>query len=273
MTTPTLIGMPSTIMGISETVSSTSIVVSSLALLSTSYPSPLAPGQPELDPSSVISKISLQSLLSPSLSPSSSFHLQSGSDSLVDASNSSVVPDMSPVDKGLSRGQIAAIVAVVSTVIFLIGLFIAMRCFVARRRQYYVEELPKRGLGVSRADKESQTEQDYTNGTRTSVADSSRSSIWGDVGCSVMPASSFSGDVWDSRLWPLPPGHSDRYTFFSERSSSTLDETLEVEHLSRDQGDGPWNERNHNAVVTRRESGAESRCDSIWGISEVSIAH
>ncbi|KAI1134291.1 hypothetical protein F5Y05DRAFT_237300 [Hypoxylon sp. FL0543] len=178
---------------------------------------------------------------------------------------------MSLAEKGLSEGQVTAIVAsVISVTVFLVALFIAIRCFIVRRRQYSVEEIPKRDLGVSPGSTITQTEQG-NNETRVSVADSNHSSIWGDPGRSAVPASTFSGDVLDSRRWPLPPGHSERYTFFSERSSSSLDDTSETEHWRGESQVEDRTARDHKPA-TGRGSGAESRCDSVWGISEASIA-
>ncbi|KAI1652851.1 hypothetical protein F4813DRAFT_289342 [Daldinia decipiens] len=177
---------------------------------------------------------------------------------------------MSSNEAGLSTGQIIAIVAsTVTAATFLIAVLVAVRCYVIRRRQQRrdIKEIPKREIGTSSDSTVSQIEQGSTNEPRNSAADTIRSSIWGDTRGSVdVPASIFNSDedVWDSRQWPLPPGHSERYTFFSERSSITIDDTVENEQL----GGG-----DHDGNMAGRRSNMESRCDSIWGISEAGIAH
>lgn len=125
----------------------------------------------------------------------------------------------------------------------------------------------------------SQAERGYANNAerRDSVAESLRSSIWGDIGCSAMaPASTFSGDVLDSRLWPLPPGHSERYTFFSESSSTSVDDTLEIERWSMEDEDRGQDIRNYNLAtdVRKLETRDKGRIssDSVWGISEAGPA-
>ncbi|KAI0131527.1 hypothetical protein F4814DRAFT_445666 [Daldinia grandis] len=178
---------------------------------------------------------------------------------------------MSSNEAGLSTGQIIAIVvSAVTAVTFLIATSVAVRCYVVRRRQRQqwrdIKEIPKRELKTSSDSTVSQIEQGSTDKLRDSVVGTIRSSIWGDTRDSVVvPSSTLNGDddVWDSRQWPLPPGHSERYTFFSERSSTTIDDTVETEQLS---------EGVHNGNMAGRRSKMESRCDSIWGISEAGIA-
>ncbi|KAI0846507.1 hypothetical protein F5Y00DRAFT_243778 [Daldinia vernicosa] len=174
---------------------------------------------------------------------------------------------MSSNETGLSTGQIIAIVASAVTVAtFLIATLVAVRCY-RRQQRRDIKEIPKRELGTSSDSTVSQIEQGSTDEPRDSVSDTTRSSIWGDTrGSIVAPASIFNGDddVWDSRQWPLPPGHSERYTFFSERSSVTIDEIVEIEQL----GDG-----DHNGNTAGRRSNMESRYDSIREISEVGMAH
>ncbi|KAI2468843.1 hypothetical protein F4781DRAFT_247720 [Annulohypoxylon bovei var. microspora] len=271
VTVSVLISTSSVPLGASDSESPSSSAMSlSSVLPSTLAPSSITTGQPELVSSATTSKINLKSLIS---SPTASL---SGTNDLDGVQNPSTVPDALPPENGLSRGQITAIIAsVVSVTVILIAIFISVRCFVIRRRSYQIEELPKRNLGRSSDDTESRTEQGCKSEIRTSVADSNRSSIWGDIGGSVVP-NSLSDDVWDSRHWPLPPGHSERYTFFSERSSTSVDETLETEQRRGGGQTENWNTRNtrdHNPTATERESGTRSRCDSIWGISDVGIAH
>ncbi|OTB04826.1 hypothetical protein M426DRAFT_320410 [Hypoxylon sp. CI-4A] len=167
---------------------------------------------------------------------------------------------MPTAGKGLNRGQIAALV-VASVTIFLIALSVAGWRFIVRRRQYCVEELPKRDMGASPDGTVSQTERNITTETRQSI-DTSHSSIWGGMGRSIVPASSFSDDVWDSRIWPLPPGHSERYTFFSERSSTTVDDTLEIERWS-------IHSQEYEEPTTARRLDRENRCDGVRGISYI----
>lgn len=177
---------------------------------------------------------------------------------------------------GLTTGQIAAIVvSVVAGITLLISLAAGVRYFVIRRRRSQVVE-PTRNqkYGASPDSTVSQAKRGcaYGYGRRDSVAESLRSSIWGDIGCSAMePVSTFSGDVLDSRLWPLPPGHSERYTFFSERSSTSVDDTLEIERWSMEDGDRDEVIREHNPTIIVRGSETRDRgrisSDSVWGIS------
>ncbi|KAI1453155.1 hypothetical protein F4805DRAFT_385605 [Annulohypoxylon moriforme] len=244
---------------------SDSVISLSSVLISTITPSLISSDQPKLASSITTPKIISESTPSPSTSSTISNDLDS-------AENSSVVPDVSAPERGLSRGQITAIIAsVVSVTVLLVAISIAVRCFVVRRRLYNIEELPKRNLRMSPAGIVSQTEQGYKSATRTSVADSNRSSIWGDMGHSVVPIP-LNDDVWDSRHWPLPPGHSERYTFFSERSSTSIDESLEIEQERGGGQNGNLDIQDRNQVITRRELATRSRCDSIWGISEAGIA-
>ncbi|KAI2777595.1 hypothetical protein F4815DRAFT_448170 [Daldinia loculata] len=176
---------------------------------------------------------------------------------------------MSSNEASLSTGQIIAIVAsTVTAVTFLIAVPVAVRCYVVRRRrQRDIKEIPKRDIGTSSDSTVSEIERGGTDEPRNSAADTTRSSIWGDTrGSVVVPTSIFNveDDVWDSRQWPLPPGHSERYTFFSERSSTTIDETSEI---------GQLGEEDHDGNMAGRRSKMESRCDSIWGISEAGMAH
>ncbi|KAI0891319.1 hypothetical protein F4806DRAFT_309624 [Annulohypoxylon nitens] len=272
-TIPALIAASSVPMGTSDAVSkSNSIMSLSSILLSTAALNPMTADQPDIHSSAAESKNSLTSLTSPTASTSSLDSVQTPS----------TVANVPAPEKGLSRGQITAIIAsVVSVTVLLIAISIAVRCFVVRRRLYNIEEIPKRKLAISSSGAESQTERGYKSETRTSVAESTRSSIWGDMGLSVVPTS-VNEDVWDSRHWPLPPGHSERYTFFSERSSTSLDGTLEAEQWRGGSLNGngnhntnaadATNSRDHNQAAAQRESGTESRCDSIWGISEMGIA-
>ncbi|KAI1087316.1 hypothetical protein F5B19DRAFT_476066, partial [Rostrohypoxylon terebratum] len=223
VTVPALVGASSVPMGTSDTISkSNSIMSLSSILLSTASLNLMTADQPEIRSSAAETKISLTSQPSPTTSTSSSNDLDS-------VQTPSAVANIPAPGMGLSRGQITAIiVSVVSVTVLLIAISIAVRCFVVRRRLCNIEELPKRKLEMSSSGAESQTEQGYKTETRTSVAESTRSSIWGDMGHSVVPTS-VNEDVWDSRHWPLPPGHSERYTFFSERSSTSLDGTSETE--------------------------------------------
>ncbi|KAI1447292.1 hypothetical protein F5Y02DRAFT_42584 [Annulohypoxylon stygium] len=276
VTIPALVGASSVTMGTSDAVSkSNSIMSLSSILLSTAALNPMTADQPDIHSSAAEPKNSLASLTSPTASTSSSNDLDS-------VQTPSTVANVPAPEKGLSRGQITAIIAsVVSVTVLLIAISIAVRCFVVRRRLYNIEEIPKRKLAISSSGAESQTERGYKSETRTSVAESTRSSIWGDMRLSVVPTS-VNEDVWDSRHWPLPPGHSERYTFFSERSSTSLDGTLEAEQWRGESlsGNGnhntnaadATNSRDRNQAATQRESGTESRCDSIWGISEMGIA-
>ncbi|KAI1371741.1 hypothetical protein F4677DRAFT_284961 [Hypoxylon crocopeplum] len=180
------------------------------------------------------------------------------------AQDSSTGPGMASPETGPNPKQIAAIVAsVVSATVFLIAFSIAMRCYVVRKRQYYAEQQRQRNLGKSLGSTASQAERGDIGEGRVSAADTHRSSIWGDWGeatRSVVPASTLSGDVLDSRLWPLPPGHSERYTFFSERSSITVDDTLETERWS-------VGSRDESEIRDDDLARAESRSsDSVWGI-------
>ncbi|KAI8958285.1 hypothetical protein F5Y11DRAFT_44671 [Daldinia sp. FL1419] len=148
---------------------------------------------------------------------------------------------MSSSEASLSTGQIIAIaVSVAASGTFLITVPVVVRCYIVRRRwkqqqqpqhQYNAKEIPKRELRVSSDNMTPQIERGSTNEPRTSATNTTRSSIWGETRPSVVLASVVSddGDVWDSRRWPLPPGHSERYTFFSERSS--VDDTSEAEEL------------------------------------------
>ncbi|KAI1471861.1 uncharacterized protein F4812DRAFT_455963 [Daldinia caldariorum] len=137
---------------------------------------------------------------------------------------------MSSSEPSLSTGRIIAIIAsAVVAVTFLIVLPVAIRCCVIRRRQRQsdIEKIPNRELETPPSESTaSHKERDDTDKSRTSVADTVQNSIWGDASRPVIPASIFDGDgdVWDSRQWPLPPGHSERYTFFSERSSIAVDD-------------------------------------------------
>ncbi|KAI1204476.1 uncharacterized protein F4807DRAFT_329979 [Annulohypoxylon truncatum] len=261
-TIPALISTSTVSTGASHTVSKSGSMMSlSSNVLSTIAPNLMTTRQPELD-SSAVESSSLTSITSPTASPSSTNDVDN-------VQEPSTVP---APEKGLSRGQITAIIAsVVSVTVLLIAISIAVRCFVVRRRLYNIEELPRRKLGIPADGVESQKGQEYKSETRTSVAESNRSSIWGDIGLSVVPTS-LNDDVWDSRHWPLPPGHSERYTFFSERSSTSIDETLEIEQWGRGGKNETRNTRDRNQVATERESGTRSRCDSIWGISEAGIA-
>ncbi|KAI0880165.1 uncharacterized protein GGS22DRAFT_175685 [Annulohypoxylon maeteangense] len=231
-------------------------------LFPTLTPSPTSTDQQRLDLSATIPNISLGSLTSPTASRTS----------LNNPDNTQEPSTVFSPERGLSRGQITAIIAsVVSVTVLIIVISIAVRCFVVRRRLYSIEELPKRNLEISSAGKESRTEQGYKSETRTSVTESNRSSIWGVIGQSIVPTSS-NDDVWDSRHWPLPPGHSERYTFFSERSSTSMDGISETEQWGGYQNENR-NTRDHDLAVIRRELGMRSRCDSIWGISDAGIAH
>lgn len=172
-------------------------------------------------------------------------------------------------------GQIAAIVvSVVAAITFLIALAVAVRCFVVRRRRrQVVEPSRQQKYSVSPDSTISQAERGVGNERRDSVAESCHSSIWGDMGRSaVVPASTFSGDVLDSRLWPLPPGHSERYTFFSESSSTSVDDTLEIERWSMEDGDGGEVGRDYNPAIAIRRPDTRNRgrisSDSVWGMPE-----
>ncbi|OTA90077.1 hypothetical protein M434DRAFT_398238 [Hypoxylon sp. CO27-5] len=262
-TTPALIDTPSTLIDVLDLRSKGASVMvgSSSTLLSAPTRSSFATSKTDEKPSNVASEITLKSLIS--TSPYSS-----GSKDTHNDQNLAIVQDMPSAEQGLSKGQITAIIAsVISVTVFIIAFSMAIRYFVVRRRQYCVEEIPKRDLGVSPDSTIPQTEEQGSHDeTRISIADSNRSSIWGDMGRSVVPASTFSGDVLDSRLWPLPPGHSERYTFFSERSSSTIDDASEVNNWRGGSQD--------ESCPTGRDyrTGAESRCDSVWGISEATLA-
>ncbi|KAI0381700.1 hypothetical protein F5Y04DRAFT_66098 [Hypomontagnella monticulosa] len=203
---------------------------------------------------------------------------------------------MSSPAAGLNTAQIAAIVAsITATVATIIGVTLTVRCWIIRRRKNGIQELQKRDSGVStEAGTISQAERGQVNrvqaegnGTRAdnrirggnnindgriSAADSSRSSIWGDTGRPVVPPSILSGDVWDSRQWPLPPGHSERYTFFSERSSISTDDESDNEHARTETREESSRAREQNIAATRRGLNAESRCESIWGLPEAGIA-
>ncbi|KAI1406842.1 hypothetical protein F5Y13DRAFT_176229 [Hypoxylon sp. FL1857] len=268
-TAPVPIFASSTVAEVSGLVSKgTSMVVDlSSVLLSAAVTSSFKASETVSKSSTITSKVALKSLMS---TPSYSSSPKDANK----AQDPSTASDMPPAENGLSEGQITAIIAsVISVTAFLAVLAIAIRCFVVRRRQYSVEEIPKRDLGVSPDSTISRTGgQGNPDGSRISVADSNRSSIWGDIGRSVVPASTFSGDVMDSRLWPLPPGHSERYTFFSERSSSTVDEMSETENWRDGSRDESWTARDPKSAATGRGSGVESRCDSVWGISEATMA-
>ncbi|KAI2625406.1 hypothetical protein GGS26DRAFT_200616 [Hypomontagnella submonticulosa] len=209
--------------------------------------------------------------------------------------------NMSSPAAGLNTAQIAAIVAsVTATVATIIGVTISIRCWIVRRRRNGIQELQKRDSGVSteagtisqaergqvdrgrterdRA-KENQSRGDHRvrgnnniNDGRISAADSSRSSIWGDTGRSVVPPSIFSNDVWDSRQWPLPPGQAERYTFFSERSSLSGDDASDSEQPRVEAQQESLKTRERNIAAARRGLNAESRCESIWGLPEVGTA-
>ncbi|KAI0112324.1 hypothetical protein F4776DRAFT_350775 [Hypoxylon sp. NC0597] len=262
-TAPALIDTSSTLVNVWDLRSrgASVMVYSSSGLLSTPTRSSFAISETDEKPSTVASEITLKSLTS--ISPYLSISRDIGNDQ-----DLATAPDMPPAAQDLSEGQVTAIIAsVISVTFFVVAISIAIRCFVVRRRQYCVEEIPKRDLGVSPESTIPQIgEQGSHDETRISIADSNRSSIWGDMGHSVVPASTFSGDVLDSRLWPLPPGHSERYTFFSERSSSTVDEESEMDHWRGGSQD--------ESCPTGRgyRSGVESRCDSVWGISEATLA-
>ena len=125
---------------------------------------------------------------------------------------------MSSNETGLSTGQIIAIiVSAVVAVTLLITLPVVIHRHMVRRRQrqHDIEKIPKQELKTSSDSIVSQKERDGTDESRISVVNTVRSSIWGHMNRPVIPASIFDGDgdVWDSRQWPLPPGHSERYTF------------------------------------------------------------
>ncbi|KAI1799196.1 hypothetical protein F4811DRAFT_124167 [Daldinia bambusicola] len=178
---------------------------------------------------------------------------------------------MSSSGARLSTGRIIAIiVSAVVAVTFLIALPVAIRCCVIRRQQSQsdIEKIPKRELETPPSESTaSHKERDDTDKPRTSAADTVQNSVWGDASRSVIPASIFDGDgdIWDSRKWPLPPGHSERYTFFSERSSISVDDEMDIEQLGG---------RDHNGnYKTGKMLERGSMCESIWGISEARIVH
>ncbi|KAI2602491.1 hypothetical protein GGR54DRAFT_624145 [Hypoxylon sp. NC1633] len=181
------------------------------------------------------------------------------------AQASSTLSDISSPEAGPNTRLIVAIVvSVLSATFSIIALSVAVRCYIVRRRRYIQQEKPNPGMLP-------ETATSQMEGT-VSVADTGHSSIWGDWGeaaHSIVPASSFSEDVWDSRLWPLPPGHSERYTFFSERSSTSVDDTLEIERWS-------VRSRDENEVMKVKDcdpSKAERESSgSIWGMPESRVA-
>ncbi|KAI1479400.1 hypothetical protein F4774DRAFT_123979 [Daldinia eschscholtzii] len=176
---------------------------------------------------------------------------------------------MSSNETGLSTGQIIAIiVSAVVAVTLLIALPVVIHRHMVRRRQrqHDIEKIPKQELETASDSIVSRKERDGTDESRISVVNTVRSSIWGHMNRPVIPASIFDGggDVWDSRQWPLPPGHSERYTFFSERSSMSADDDMDTEQLGEKDQDG-------NRTGRRLEVG--SKCESIWGIAEASKVH
>ncbi|KAI1382901.1 uncharacterized protein F4822DRAFT_423012 [Hypoxylon trugodes] len=184
---------------------------------------------------------------------------------------------MSSMGTSLSPAQIAAIAAVVSVVVLITIISIIVRYVIVRRREYDVEEIPKRELRVSpdstisELSQAKQAKEIHTNKIRVSVADTGRSSIWGDTGQCIAPTPSNKGDVWDSRRWPLPPGHPERYTFFSERSSTSLDEIPEMRQLDIGNRDENRIAENHTAEETRKEPETRERCESVWGMPGIGI--
>ncbi|KAI2611365.1 uncharacterized protein GGS25DRAFT_519671 [Hypoxylon fragiforme] len=161
------------------------------------------------------------------------------------------------------------VVTVVSAVAFLITLAFGLRCFVVQRRRYFAKQnQQKRNL---RGSPGAIIPRSGIDEDRASVAGTRCSSIWGDceaaAAAAARPTSTFSGDdVWDSKLWPLPPGHSERYTFFSERSSTSLDDDTLVmgERCSTDGQDEDGIKKGSEYVP---KAGRESS-GSIWGISD-----
>ncbi|KAI1401229.1 hypothetical protein F4819DRAFT_334196 [Hypoxylon fuscum] len=180
---------------------------------------------------------------------------------------------MPPHEANLTPPQIAGIViSVVSAVSFFVVLAIAIRWYTRWRRPYHAEQGQKRDSAAPLGDFTSPRERGDTESQRRS------SSIWGDMGDATMrPASTLSSGALDSRHWPLPPGHLDRYTFFSDRSSTSVDDTLAVEPPRSGSRPDKGKGRASYLTVPGRGSNmgnrSESRVESIWGISEAAKAH
>ncbi|KAI0171690.1 hypothetical protein GGR52DRAFT_433720 [Hypoxylon sp. FL1284] len=180
---------------------------------------------------------------------------------------------MTSADGGLPPWQIAVIVSVIVATSLLIVLAVGLRYFVVRRRRHQVvEPIREPKYSVTPDSTVSQAERGEANGaneSRASEAESHNSSIWGDMGRSAeVPASTFSADALDSRHWPLPPGHPERYTFFSESSSTTVDDRLEIQRWSTEESDEVGRDDDVANATGRSETRNMGRTssDSIWGM-------
>ncbi|KAI5862227.1 hypothetical protein GGS23DRAFT_112446 [Durotheca rogersii] len=193
-----------------------------------------------------------------------------------EAQGSTTQPDAPAPRASPNPVNVAAIaVSIALAVIFLVGLAIGVRCCIVRRRkaeleqQFDLEQQKKRELTASPDSTIYPTPRDVGVESRKSVdsvADSQHSSIWGETAApSIAPRSSIGGDVWDSRMWPLPPGHSERYTFFSETSSIVGEATSDIGRRSIESRDEEANENDRGSAAkeNRPNTGDERGADSV----------
>ncbi|KAI0123553.1 hypothetical protein BJ170DRAFT_639582 [Xylariales sp. AK1849] len=119
-------------------------------------------------------------------------------------------PFMPAPDHLLDPSQITAIVAaIISSTVFIIIVAILLRCCVIRRRQRGTMQRQSLDTGpMAQVDPDPGSAYSYDTGSQQRK----------EIRIVIQPSIS---SQLNQDLWPSPPGHTERYTFFSGRSTTT----------------------------------------------------